>query len=257
VGQFAEKTQSFQHLFFAVVGPGGAARHSNFNGLRLQTCVPERIERKGIFGAATNLKTGIPFARNSARRHIAPSERPETGAALCTNAVTNVGTPAAQKIGRKIDRHSSRGRPCQLGGAYSGAHALVRDKEVAGLNLVTPTSFSLFDRICYDPLGRNPKAALGQLSRKKNPLPLKKCVRVIRRARFAATRIERTVARVVRNRGFDISLEGLRAFGGFSTFSDKPDSFRAFDNKQLIDPVRITLPHATLSDEGCAPTGAS
>jgi hypothetical protein len=37
-----------------VVGPGGMPRQSNSNGLRLQTSVTARIERKGVFGAITN-----------------------------------------------------------------------------------------------------------------------------------------------------------------------------------------------------------
>ena len=54
------------------------------------------------------------------------------------------------------------------------------------------------------------------------------------------------------------SLEGVRAFRRFSTFSDKFDSFRAFDNKPVIGAVRIALPHSPLrSSEEYAPTGAS
>jgi hypothetical protein len=55
------------------------------------------------------------------------------------------------------------------------------------------------------------------------------------------------------------SLEGLRAPASFKAFSDKPALFCAFDNKQLIDVVRIILPNSTLSDlpEMYAPTGAS
>jgi uncharacterized protein YdaU (DUF1376 family) len=37
-----------------MVGPGGVTRYSNFNDLKLQTCVSARIERKGVFGAVTN-----------------------------------------------------------------------------------------------------------------------------------------------------------------------------------------------------------
>jgi hypothetical protein len=36
------------------VGPGGMPRQSNSNGLRLQTSVTARIERKGVLGAVTN-----------------------------------------------------------------------------------------------------------------------------------------------------------------------------------------------------------
>ena len=233
-----------------MVGSGGVARSSNFNGLKSQTYVWTRIERKGIFGAITNCKTDIPTARNAAGRHIAPRDCAKAGAASCTN----FGAVAAQGI----DRHSSGGLPSQrrfFGGAYSGAQALIRDKRVAGSNVVTPTRFFLFDTDWYDPLETPPKVPLGQLSAGENR-PRKECVRITRRAPFAATRFK-TFEGEERNRGLVISLEGLRAFGGFSTFSDKPDSFRAFDNKQLIDPVRITLPHSTLSDEGCAPTGAS
>jgi hypothetical protein len=54
------------------------------------------------------------------------------------------------------------------------------------------------------------------------------------------------------------SLEGLRAFRRFSTFSDKSGSFRAFDTEHLIGAVRITHPHSTLSDlpKMYAPTSA-
>jgi hypothetical protein len=56
----------------------------------------------------------------------------------------------------------------------------------------------------------------------------------------------------------DVSLEGLRAFRRFSTFSDKSGSFRAFDTEHLIGAVRITHPHSTLSDlpKMYAPTSA-
>jgi hypothetical protein len=119
-----------------MVGPGGVARYSNFNGLKLQTRVSARIERKGLFGAVTNWKTDIPPARNTAGRHIAPSEGAKSDAAPCTNA----GTPAAQGFVRKIGRYTSRGRPSQLGfvsGACSGAHALfeTRGSQVQILSL--------------------------------------------------------------------------------------------------------------------------
>jgi hypothetical protein len=57
---------------------------------------------------------------------------------------------------------------------------------------------------------------------------------------------------------FGESLEGLRAFRRFSTFSDKSGSFRAFDTEHLIGAVRITHPHSTLSDlpKMYAPTSA-
>jgi hypothetical protein len=54
------------------------------------------------------------------------------------------------------------------------------------------------------------------------------------------------------------SLEGLRAFRRFNTFSDKSGSFRAFDTEHLIGAVRITHPHSTLSElpKMYAPTSA-
>jgi hypothetical protein len=56
-----------------MVGPGGVTRFSNFNGLKLQTCVSVRIECKSIFGAVTNWKIEIPLPRISSVKHIAGS----------------------------------------------------------------------------------------------------------------------------------------------------------------------------------------
>jgi hypothetical protein len=63
------------------VGLGGVARHSNFNDLKLQTCVSARIEPKGYFGALTNPEAVTPPARDMAGSHIGPSTSSELGAA--------------------------------------------------------------------------------------------------------------------------------------------------------------------------------
>ena len=47
---------------------GGVARYSNFNGLKLQTYISLRVQRKGIFGAVTNRQTTFPLGRHSAGR---------------------------------------------------------------------------------------------------------------------------------------------------------------------------------------------
>ena len=51
-----------------------------------------------------------------------------------------------------------------------------------------------------------------------------------------------------------VSLEGLRAFRRFSTFSDKSGSFRAFDRKRLIGVVRtLVAPRSPLVHLWAAP----
>jgi hypothetical protein len=175
--------------------PRGVARYSNFNDLKLQTCVSTRIEPKRFFGAVTNWETDIPPTRNTVGWHIAPSERANDAAAPCTNASTKVGAPAGQGVVRKNGRYSSRRRASQLGSfgrAYSGAHALVRDKEVAGSNAAGPYG--------------------------------KECIRVIRRTQFAAMSLERNCS-PASFRGYDNKqLTGaVRITLSHSTLSDLPE----------------------------------